>query len=292
MAPINAGIYLPEWFHGYLYLGGGHSQPGVSYVKRDRTIFGATDNHGNGATGIGELDRIGNQVEEDLLEPPHVDEEDRYWSFIHHRQPQGTSVSMFLHDLQAAADDMGRIGRFLIKLRFSGIDFRQIENLVNNFEKVVTAIVNDLGIFLLLRLECSDYPLRRHVGKTEDRIERGPQFVTHVGEELRFGEICRFRRGFRLAQAMFGQYFCGDVADRGDLSYRGTGVVADQLTLAMDMSGGAVGPYDPESERLRVDDRSRCENTCAIVRMYHSEHVRRRRLECLAGDAEDSIAFV
>ncbi len=54
----------------------------------------------------------------------------------------------------------------------------------------------------------------------------------------------------------------------------------------------AIRAHDPELVRLRVDDRSGRENAGAIVRMNHSEHIRRRRLERLAGDPEDPIAFV
>ena len=81
-----------------------------------------------------------------------------------------------------------------------------------------------------------------------------PQLVAHVRKELRFGEICRLCGGFRFAEVALRVHFFGDVADRGDLKYRGTGLVADQLAFAMNMPDGAVGAYDAELGRLRICD--------------------------------------
>jgi len=43
----------------------------------------------------------------------------------------------------------------------------------------------------------------QYLGESEDRIERGAQLVTHVGQELRLGEIGGFRRGFRFLHQPF-----------------------------------------------------------------------------------------
>jgi hypothetical protein len=44
--------------------------------------------------------------------------------------------------------------------------------------------INVLQVLVLLIVECAEHPLEQHLGEADDRVERRPQLVGHVGEEL------------------------------------------------------------------------------------------------------------
>ena len=41
-----------------------------------------------------------------------------------------------------------------------------------------------LEVLFLPVVQLSKHPLRQHLGEPDDRVQRGPQLVGHVGEEL------------------------------------------------------------------------------------------------------------
>ena len=59
--------------------------------------------------------------------------------------------------------------------------------------------------------------LAHDVGEADDGVQRRPQFVAHIGQEGRFGEICRF----------------GAVARRGRLEFAALAVVMSRETPMM-----------------------------------------------------------
>jgi len=73
------------------------------------------------------------------------------------------------------------------ELKLTGVDPRKIENIVDDTQQEPAALVDVLGVSLLLRVQPSRDAGREHLREADDRVERGPQFVAHIGEELRFG---------------------------------------------------------------------------------------------------------
>ena len=45
--------------------------------------------------------------------------------------------------------------------------------------------VDVLQVLLLLLVEVTEHALRQHLGEADDRVQRRPQLVGHVGQELR-----------------------------------------------------------------------------------------------------------
>jgi len=88
---------------------------------------------------------------------------------------------------------------FFVELELSGVNMREIEDVVDDLEQVLTALANEPGIFLLFRLKRPREAALQHIREAEDRIERGAQLVAYICEKLRFGQIGRLRRVFRVA---------------------------------------------------------------------------------------------
>ena len=46
--------------------------------------------------------------------------------------------------------------------------------------------------------ECAKHRVFHHIRKADDGIQRGAQFMTHVGKKIHLGQIGAFRHGFLL----------------------------------------------------------------------------------------------
>ncbi len=80
--------------------------------------------------------------------------------------------------------------RLLGQLVAAGLDPRQIEDLVDQVEQMLAAIVDVLRIGFVGRvLDRPEYFGAHHLGKAQDRIQRRAQFMAHIGQEFRFRQI-------------------------------------------------------------------------------------------------------
>ena len=86
--------------------------------------------------------------------------------------------------------------RFLVELVASGLDARQIEDLVDQVQQVNAGVVNVGRIFLVDRhgVRAENFALH-HLGEAEDGVERRAQLVAHLREEARLGDVGGLRRG-------------------------------------------------------------------------------------------------
>jgi hypothetical protein len=78
-------------------------------------------------------------------------------------------------------------------------------------------IIDQRGVFVAARR--IEHQLRfflQHVGETDDGVERGPQFVTHGGEEAAFGGIGPLGLGARILQRLFMLLALRDIAEHSD----------------------------------------------------------------------------
>ena len=100
-------------------------------------------------------------------------------------------------------------------LHLSCLDLREIEDLIDNVEKVFSAVVDDIECFALFRVE--RFVLAENFRKSDNGIERGPQLMCHLGKEVAFCPVCHFREVASLFQ--MGSIFlldcgCVDLCDR------------------------------------------------------------------------------
>src|SRR5579863_5683341 len=104
------------------------------------------------------------------------------------------------------ADRVPQVENFLIELELAVLGLRQVEDVVDDLQKMCAAAVDiiDIGAVLLVA-ERAQHLALHHLGKADDRVERRAQFVAHRREEARFravrrlglllGETQRFQRG-------------------------------------------------------------------------------------------------
>ena len=147
---------------------------------------GAGGERAGDAAALGELERVGEQVLEDLLEPLAVGVDgDRHVVLdVDHRsrapsapRPGGTSGRRSLRI--SGPGDVARLD-----LDLAGLDLRQIEDLVDQGQEVGARGVDRLRVLDLLVGEVRVLVVGEQPREDEQAVERRPQLVGHVREEL------------------------------------------------------------------------------------------------------------
>ena len=148
--------------------------------------------------GVGELDRVADQVHEHLAEPVGIAHE-KVGNF-------GFDVGGELQSLvlgrdrqppervcQVVANAEGPMG----ELELARLDLGEVEDVVDDVQQVVGGAANELE---LLALDGIVGALERQLGHTHDAVHRRADLVAHVGEELRLGAGGLLRLPHRLLQ--------------------------------------------------------------------------------------------
>src|SRR5438876_40187 len=82
----------------------------------------------------------------------------------------------------------GELDDLLAQLDRAGLDLRKIEDVVDDVEEVDAAFMHGAGVVAVVRV--ADRPHRlgaQQLREADDGVERRPQLVAHVGEELGLG---------------------------------------------------------------------------------------------------------
>ena len=94
-------------------------------------------------------------------------------------QPLGSDA--LREDVRDVVDQLVEIEVAALDLEFSGLDLRQIEDVINEREKRLGAASNrDRGFLLLGREPRAE----ENVGHTDDAVHRRSDLVAHVGEKF------------------------------------------------------------------------------------------------------------
>ena len=100
------------------------------------------------------------------------------------RNLNGLVVRLQLDEVAALFDEMHQINWLLMQFVPAGLDARQVQDFVDQIEKVLAAGVNIACILLVVGVfERAEHLVFHHFGEAEDSVERCPQFMTHGGEE-------------------------------------------------------------------------------------------------------------
>ena len=151
--------------------------------------FHATDVERDSAF-LGELEGVGEEIEDDLLKPLLVGpdrvrqlavELDLEVEPLVGSQLAEGPLHMLLEGAQRHVTELDRH-----RPRF---DLRKIEDVVDQAQKIRSRAVDSTREFGLLGVEIALRIVGQQFGKDEQRVERGPELVRHVGEE--FGLVFR-----------------------------------------------------------------------------------------------------
>ncbi len=156
---------------------------------------------GDAAIGGGEFDGVGEEVVEDLLEAAGIggdeghgggDEEVEFDIFF---LGEGT------HEIGHGFADVGDVDLFFAEDEFSGFDFGEIEEVIDEIEELFGAGADVFGVALLFRVAGVFSGVGGEVGEADDGVEGGAEFVGDVGEEFGFEAI-----GFEEIDVRLGEF--------------------------------------------------------------------------------------
>ncbi len=115
----------------------------------------------------------------------------------------------------AVRDDMHERDGFFVELVAAGFDARQIEDLVDQIQQMHAGVMDVGGVVLVDRhgMATEDLALH-HFGKAENGVQRRAQFMAHLREEARLGDIGGFGAVARFVGDGLGLF---EFADQGVL---------------------------------------------------------------------------
>ena len=136
---------------------------------------------------LGEFQRIVDQVGEDLVEADRIGQNRKRHARRHTRGKievfRGGSFPEQAGDI---VGDARRTDRNDLKLQFSGLDLRQVEDIVDDGEQAPARLDDDLGIALQALVESGSL---EELGHDHQTVQRCADFMAHGGQEARLGGI-------------------------------------------------------------------------------------------------------
>ena len=200
---IGRAIDLLKRFKNKLLFFARNADAGVAHFKRQsaqtrvgcQIFVGRRQSHQHrDAAAFGELERVREQVFQDLLQALHIGVDavgriGRNLDFEIEVFASSDWLESALHRVANIAQGNGVDFDF----HLARFHFRQIENLVDEIEQIAAAGVNRRCEFDLFRCQIVVVVFRQQLGQNQHRVERRAQFVAHVRQKLRlvFGTQCQ-----------------------------------------------------------------------------------------------------
>ena len=203
---------------------------------KDRTYL-------HGAGGRGELDGIGEQVEQDLLQFPLVGRQaDLGLRRDLQRQLDAALDRLLPQHAHGAFQGFPQREAAQVELHLARLHLGEVQDVVDQGEQVPAAGKDVVDVFLLLFVDDAEHLVLQHLGEADHRIERGAQLVAHVGQEVGLDQVGLFGHDpgvFKLhvlfLQHLVQTFALGDVAGGGEHPL--------QLSVAVVEGGGVVGDH-------------------------------------------------
>ena len=163
---------------------------------------------------LGELEGVGQQVAQDLLQAPTVTVDHlRHARLQMGQQAQALDLG---HRAQAGVQlhqQVMDIQRLQLELHAPGLDLGQVEHVVDQLQQVVAGLVDDVRMLDLLLAEVAGDVVAQLLAEDQDAVERRAQLVRHVGEELRFVAVGQRQLFGLFAQTLLGGLALADIDD-------------------------------------------------------------------------------
>ena len=186
---VEAGLDLSEGAERGRQVRLGDADAGVGHRQRDRAALEA-GRDGDLSAGLGELDGVGQQIDQHLLYRARVAVQVRQVVGQGDAERELAGVRAAAHDGQDRLHQLRDRDLAFAQLQLAGVDLGQIENVVDDREQVDAAGVDVLGIVQIARVaERPEQAVPQHLGETDDRVEGGAQLVAHIGQELGLGAV-------------------------------------------------------------------------------------------------------
>ena len=146
--------------------------------------FGRPRGEANPAALRGELHGVGQEVQQDLLHLPLVG--DHVLEPLVHGLAERDPVPgcPLPHQGQGIVQGGGQMEPIELQLEPSGLHLGQVEDVVDQGEEMPARGQDVLQVLGLLLVHLPKHPLGQDLREAEDGVQRGPELVGHVGEEL------------------------------------------------------------------------------------------------------------
>jgi hypothetical protein len=151
------------------------------------------------APDLGELDRVRQQVGEDLPDPRRIGVDPRgHGALVLHRQGDALVERLGPHEGRHVRHQLHRLALDALDGQLPGLDLREVEDVVDQAEQPL-AVAPDGGE-RALALGLGRLRVGEQVRIAEDRRHRRPDLVAHVRQELRLAAVRLERDAVRLGQ--------------------------------------------------------------------------------------------
>ena len=131
-----------------------------------------------------ELDRIGQQVQDHLPDLPLVGADLLQPLIDGQAQCDATPPGPLAHQGQGVVERRGQVEVRQFQLHPARLDLGQVEDVVDQGQEVLSRGVDVLQILVLLLVQLAEHPLAQDLREADDGVQRRPQLVGHVGQEL------------------------------------------------------------------------------------------------------------
>ena len=140
---------------------------------------------------MGEFQGVAQQVDQDLPQPGGVALDQRgQVAVADGLEDQPLRLGVLAHDGGHVIRQSEGIEIELFQFQLAGLDLGHVQDLVDQVQQMGAGLVDDGYV---LALGGSDGLILQQLGKTQDGIEGGTQFVAHAGDEIGLGltgELC------------------------------------------------------------------------------------------------------
>jgi signal transduction histidine kinase/PAS domain-containing protein len=172
----------------------GDADAGIRYPEGHEAVLLHDDRGCDPAPRLGELDAVVHQVEKNLLHAQPVGAEGRQVVGHFRRQLDAETLGPVEDHLRRFHNHGGDIDDVIVEVKLSRLDPGDVQDIGDQGEEMGARLVDHVQIGCIFAVPDGPEDLSPdHFGKTDDGVQRGPQFVTHVGQELGLRAVGEFR---------------------------------------------------------------------------------------------------
>ena len=192
------------------------------------------------------FDRIGQQVDEDLLYPRAVGVDEVVFMKLRKGHADAAQFCLwFYHGLAFAYgfDDRHRLHR---QRQLARLDYRKVKDFIDQFQQMPSCLQNLIDA-ALLRVRGRRHSRIHQLGESEDGAKRRAQLMAHAGEKFRFRKIGfisngsgPFKLGIIVLQQLIQTFALSDVAKHQHRADNKPITVTNRCTTVGDIALAAV----------------------------------------------------
>ncbi len=133
--------------------------------------------HHDAAPGRRELEGVGQEIEEHLLDLALVGADCAQTRVDVVRELDAMPICALAHEDQRVLDGAGEVEFGGLELHPSRLDLGQVEDVVDEREEVPRRLEDVVQVIRLLLVDLAEHPLGQHLGEADDGVQRRAQLV-------------------------------------------------------------------------------------------------------------------